>query len=86
MPRTKKLPPKESLLFRSHMLTPTTEASLAQLKQEASDQLGWTVSGSAIVRALLRHAAQQDGTWLREQLFPHIEQEIQQGMVWGKKK
>ena len=86
MPRKKKTPPKETLLYRSHMLTPTTEASLAQLKQEASDALGWTISGSAIVRALLRYAAQQNGTWVREQIFPFIEQEIQQGMVWGKKK
>lgn len=86
MPRAKKAPPKETLLYRSHMLTPTTERSLSQLKQEASDYLGWTISGSAIVRALLQHAATQDSTWVRERIFPFIEREIEQGRVWGKKK
>jgi hypothetical protein len=44
------------------------------------------VSGSAIMRGLLRHADQQGMGWIREQLTPLIEGEIQRGTVWGKKK
>ena len=72
--------------IRTHSLAENDLIILQQLAQDASDYLGWTVSGSALVRALLRHAAQQETAWVREQLFPFIEGEITAGTVWGKKK
>lgn len=84
--RHPKKSPKPRFLIRSLSLTPETEATVRQLAQEASDQLGWTIGSSAIVRALLRHAAAQNPTWARKTLFPLIEREIQSGFVWGKKK
>jgi hypothetical protein len=81
-----KKPPKPRFLIRSLSLTPETDATVQQLAQEASDQLGWTIGGSAIVQALVRHAAKQNLTWARKTLFPLSESEIQSGFVWGKKK
>jgi hypothetical protein len=72
--------------IRSLSVTPTDTRRLDRLAQDASDYIGWTVSGSAIVRALLRYAADQGEGWAREYLFPFIEEEIKSGTVWGKKK
>jgi hypothetical protein len=74
------------MTIRTLSVTPTDTRTLERIAQDASDAIGWTVSGSAIVRALLRHADQQGGGWIKEQLFPFIEQEIKDGTVWGKKK
>jgi hypothetical protein len=73
-------------LIRTHSLTPEAAEILQQLAQDATDRLGWTVSSSAVVRALIRYADQQGTTWAEEQLFPLIGQEIEAGTVWGKKK
>lgn len=86
MPRPKKLPPKEPLLIRSLTHTPTTEAIVKQLSQDATDFIGRPISSSAMLRALLRYVDQQDDTWRREQLFPFVEKEISSGLLWGKKK
>jgi hypothetical protein len=86
MPRTKKLPPKEPLLIRSLTHTPTTEAIVKQLSQDASDSIGRPISSSAIIRALLRYADQQDTQWEQEQLFPFVEKELSSGILWGAKK
>jgi hypothetical protein len=86
MARTKKEVLKESLKVVSVKLTPTLEKTLQQLGQEASDRLGWTVSGSAILRALVSYAGQQPGSWTVSELLPLIEQEIALGRVWGSKK
>jgi len=67
--------------IRSLSITPTDTRPLDRIAQDASDAIGWTVSGSAIVRALLHHAAQQGGVLSKEQLFPLIEQEIQNDTV-----
>jgi hypothetical protein len=87
LPKTKrKKPPRLLLTIRSLSITQENTTTLDRIAQDASDAIGWTVSGSAIVRALLRYADQQDGEWFSGQLFPIIEQEIQGGTVWGKKK
>ena len=83
---TKKKPSIIPSTIRSLSITKEDANILDKLAQEASDYIGWTVSGSAIVRALLRQADQQPGEWFKEQIFPFIEQEIQEGTVWGKKK
>jgi hypothetical protein len=84
-PTSKKKPVKPLIIVRSLSLTPESEKLLQTLRQEASDQLGWTVSMSAVARALFRYAERQSPVWAREQLFPFIEQEIAEGTVWGKK-
>jgi hypothetical protein len=86
MARTKKTPPTEPLKVCSVKLTPASELMLQTLSQDASDALGWTVSSSATVRALIRYAGQQPPTWAAAALHPLIEQEISQGRVWGSKK
>jgi hypothetical protein len=85
----KKLPPKRTrhaFVIRSLTLTPAADIALHQLGQEASDELGWKVSSSAIVRALLQQAKQQGPQWARDTLFPLIEKELESGVVWGNRK
>jgi hypothetical protein len=77
---------KQPLLIRTHSLTHNTHRALEQLSQEATDALGWTVSNSALVRALIRHASQQPTEWKTVALFPLVEQEIEAGVLWGSKK
>lgn len=86
MARAKTKPKKEAFLIRSFTLTPTTAETLQRLSRDASDALGWTVSSSAIMRALLRYAEQQPQNWTTSHLFPFIEYEIASGIVWGKKR
>ena len=71
--------------IRTISLTEKAGATLQALSQEASDSLGWTVSGSAIVRALLRHAEQQGLAWTRAHLVPLLEAELNAGVLWGKR-
>ena len=78
----KKALPRPSLI-RTHSLTAGDLKILQQISQDASDLLGWTVSGSAVVRALLRYADQQGEGWSRKQLFPLIENELVRGTMWG---
>jgi hypothetical protein len=86
MARAKTKPQKQPLVIRSYTLTQDTDHVLQQLRQEASDVVGWTISGSAIVRALLQYAARQPSSWGVTMLFPLIEQEIKAGTLWGSKK
>jgi len=86
MAPTKSKPKKEPFVIRSLTLTPALETLLHTIGQEASDALGWTVSDSAVVRAVLRYVAQQPPAWRRSVLLLLIEQEIAAGRVWGSKK
>jgi hypothetical protein len=86
MARTKKTAPTEPLRVYSVKVTPAAEELLQVLRQDASDTLGWTVSSSAVVRALFSYVAQQPLSWAASALYPLIEQEIAQGRVWGSKK
>jgi hypothetical protein len=88
MPRTKSPPKRQRHHFtvRSLALTPVAGDVLRQLGQEASDLLGWKVSGSAVARALFQYAKQQGPQWAREALFPLIEKELESGVVWGNRK
>lgn len=66
-------------------LTPDVVEAIQRLSQDASDFLGRKVSGSAILRALVRHAVRH-GTPTGEALFLEIEKELDTGVRWGKKK
>jgi hypothetical protein len=76
----------EPLRVVTAKLTPTIGRTLQSLSQDASDALGWTVSSSAMVRALIRQAGKQPAAWAAAELHPLIEEEIKQGRVWGSKK
>jgi hypothetical protein len=86
MPLRTPPPKKASFLTRTHDLTPPTAALLMQLSIAATDTLGRAVSHSTVLRALLRYAEHQDPAWLRDQLFPLIEQELEVGTRAGRTK
>lgn len=86
MERIKKTSSQEPLRVYSLKLTPAAEHLLNDLSQDATDAIGRPVSSSALVRALLQYLAQQPSTWTATTLYPLIEQEIERGRVWGKKK
>ena len=86
MARAKTKPKRRPLVIRSLTLTHDADETLQRLSQNASDYLGWTVSSSAMVRALLRYVAQHPPAWAPSHLFPLVEREIASGIVWGKKK
>jgi len=77
---------KEPIIIQSFSLTPTLDKTLQRLSQEGSDYTRWSISSSAVVRALLRYVEQQPSTWALSSLFPLIEQELNAGVVWGSKK
>jgi len=77
---------KEPILIRSFSLTPALDKTLQRLSQEGSDFTGWSISSSAVVRALLRYVEQQPASWASSVLFPLIGREIARGTVWGSKK
>jgi hypothetical protein len=82
MARIKKAPPLIKQLFP---LSPDNEATLQLFSQVATDHVGRAISKAAIVRALLRYAAQQ-GAPLVKQLVPLIDEELNTGVMWGTKR
>jgi hypothetical protein len=87
MARTPKpsAPKKSAFAVHTVTLTPDVVTTLQRLSQEATDFLGRTVSSSAIVRALVRYIDQQ-GPPASDALFLVVEQELKDGVIWGKKK
>lgn len=83
-PPTKRLFSRAPLKVYSLKLTLAEADVLMRLSQDASDALGWTVSSSAMIRALVRQAGKQPPAWAASELHPLIEEEIAQGRVWGK--
>ncbi len=86
MARIKRIAPRPAFFTRSITLTPDIEETLQGFSQDAKDFTGRAVGSSAILRALVRYAGQQGEQWLRSQIFPLIEQELNAGVIWGKKK
>jgi hypothetical protein len=83
-----KKPVIEKLAFVVHSLTLTRadEDILEHLSGDITDYTGRKISGSAVLRALLRYTNQQGYQWFLSQVSPFIEAEISSGVVWGKKK
>jgi len=83
--KSKKLPPKKKPEFvvRSLTLTAPLDKDLEQIGLSASDALGWKVSRSAVMRALLVYAQQQGSQWMAKTIHPLIERELEGGVVWG---
>jgi hypothetical protein len=86
MARVKRIAPRPAFFSRSITLTPDVEEILERFSQDAKDFTGRAIGSSAILRALVRHAGRHGEQWLREQVFPLIEQELDAGAVWGKKR
>lgn len=84
MARIKPLALQGPLKVASVKLPPMAGQILQTLSQDASDALGWTVTSSAVVRALIQYAERQPPEWAASKLHPIIEEEIAQGRVWGK--
>ena len=81
MARSKKPP---ALILHSFFLSADNQETLQLFRQEATDHVGRAISKSAIVRALLRHAARQ-GAPLVKLLVPLIDEELNAGVMWGTK-
>jgi hypothetical protein len=77
---------KQPFRISSFALTSSTETVLERLSGDATDTVGRAVSDSAIIRALLRYAEEQSLQWARERLYPHLEKEMNAGVLWGKRK
>jgi hypothetical protein len=73
------------LLVRTITLTQADQDMLDRLSRDASDFIGRTVSGSAIVRALIRQVVRH-GPSAADALFMLVEKELKSGVRWGKKK
>jgi hypothetical protein len=80
---TRKIPAK--FHTQSLALTEETTDILARLGQDLTDASGRKVSGSAVIRALLRYAGQQSYRWGIAELLPLVERELEEGTRWGKK-
>jgi len=74
---------KQPFIIRSVALAAANEETLEHLKQDATDALGRPVSGSAVLRALVRYLSRQPSSWVAQQLHPLIEAEIEEGRLWG---
>jgi hypothetical protein len=87
MARAKKPPAQEKPQLAIHSVALTAEEvdALRRLSREASDFLGWSISNSAIVRALLRQIVKQ-GPAEADALFVEIERELKAGVRWGKQR
>ena len=84
MARRTKQRAKPEVRIHTITLTPEAVAALEGLCSDASDYTGWTVSRSALIRALLRLAQQHGAEWVRAQVCPFVEAEQQEGLRWGK--
>ena len=86
MARATRTPRKYPLLPHTYALSTDDEHTLERLRHEASAALGWTVGNSAVVRALIRYAAQQAPGWATAALHPFIGQKIDPSTFWRSKK
>jgi hypothetical protein len=86
MARIKRIAPRPAFFSRSITLTPAVDDILQSFSQDAKDFTGRAVGSSAILRALVHYANQQGEQWIRSQIFPLIERELNAGVIWGKKK
>lgn len=77
---------KTPLIIRTFAITAENDESLENLAVMASDRLGWKVSSSAIMRALLAFVGEQGETWIAREILSRIEDEIAKGRVWGTKR
>jgi hypothetical protein len=73
------------LSIHSVTLSAEESAILQRLSQEATDFLGRSISGSAVIRALLRQIEKQ-GPSAADDLCFEVERELKAGVHWGKQR
>jgi hypothetical protein len=83
MARTPRKATKPIVRSTALTLTPAARTTVQRLGADASDYIGRTVGGSAVVRALLAWIDQQSEAWVTEQIFPLVERELATGFHWG---
>lgn len=76
---------KPDLHVYTFSLTPQVATAIQRLSEDAGDFLGRKVSGSAIIRALVRQVIRQ-GPSATDALFLEVEKEMNDGVLWGSKK
>lgn len=76
-------PISEPLFITSLALTRSDVDILQRLAKDAEDAIGRRISKATVARALIRYVEQQG---LGSQLSALIEQELNSGVVWGKKR
>jgi hypothetical protein len=81
---TRQKQPLEPLTSRLFPLTRSDVDTLAVLTHDMTDRLGRAISAAAVIRALIRLAG--DGQVESAVLVEGIEQELQAGRLWGKKR
>jgi hypothetical protein len=86
MVRAKKRPKKPEVHLHTITLTAAVAEALESLSGTVSDYTGRQCSKSALIRALVRLAYQQETKWLYEKVCPFVEAEVQEGLLWGSKK
>jgi hypothetical protein len=86
MARVKKKQAKPEVKIHTITLTADAVEALHSLSSDVSDYVGRKVSMGAVIRALLRHAHKQGAAWVRAQVCPFVEAEMQAGLKWGREK
>lgn len=84
--RTKQPTAPLPLIIHSLTLTEADKEIVERLSSDASDYIGRRVSGSAVLRALVRFADRQGYRWVLSDLCPFIEREMSEGVLWGKQR
>jgi hypothetical protein len=86
-PKGKKpLPQKPPLLVRTITVTQDDQETLDRPSKDLTDYTGRTVSGAAVVRALIRHTSLHPYDWGLSQLSSIVEEGINAAVLWGRKK
>lgn len=65
--------------------TAEEQALLRRLSDDATDMIGRRVSGSSVLRAIIRYLGAQGLPFARDNVFPLIEKELSL-LRWGRKK
>jgi hypothetical protein len=79
-------PPAKPDQLKAFSLSAKDTDTLIALSEQVTDELGRRISNSAVIRALLTFADTQGALWVRHTLIPLIENELTQGVRWGKVK
>jgi hypothetical protein len=86
-PKSKKsLPQKPPLQVKTITITQADQDTLDRLSRDLTDYTGRAISGSAVIRALIRHTGYQPYDWVLSELAPIVEEEMGAGVLWGKRK
>jgi hypothetical protein len=82
--RAQSTPPAQPTLHtRMVKLTEHHHATLTRIAKDLADYSGRRVSAAAILRALVAFADTQGYQWTLDTLSPHVEAEVNSGIVWG---